>query len=218
MAWQGVVDTPASLLCYPGSPDAAHTPSTAKPLTIPKVEFIAPWLIAALLVAGCSTTPTEPTPQPTATATPIPTPSATPAPTPTSTPEPSPTPTPEPPKVLFRYSFALRLLQSGQYEDAIPQFDIVIRVLPNFAQAYSGRGLAYFHEEQVDLAFEDFNRAIELDAELADAYMNRAAVYVKREDLISARRDMETALSLFEEQGEEDGAKEVRRLLGLDEP
>ena len=186
-------------------------PFTAKPLNIPRVEIIAPGLIAALLLAGCSTTPPEPTPQPTAT--PLPTPSATPAPTPTPTPVSTPTPTPEPPQVLFRYSFAVRLLRSGQYEDAIPQFDIVIRLLPDFAEAYNGRGLASFHEEQEDLAFEDFDKAIELNPSLAEAYTNRAAVYLKREDFVHARRDMLTALSLFEEQGEQESADEVRRLL-----
>ena len=110
------------------------------------------------------------------------------------------------------------MLGAGQYEEAIAQFDIVIRVLPKFAQAYNGRGMAYFHEDEFDLAFEDFDTAISLKPDLADAYMNRVAVHLTREQIPEAISDMRKALSLFEEQGKDERAKEVRVMLNIQEP
>ena len=177
---------------------------------------------AALIAAACSnaTTESKPTPTPPATATPIPSPTATatPVPTPTAvptaTPTVEPTPTSQPPDALFRYTFAVTLLQAAQYEDAIPQFGMVIRILPNFAHAYHGRALAYFHEEQEELALEDFSKAIELKPDFADAYRNRGVLYMKTGDIAKGASDLHKARDLYEEAGNAAGVKDVNSYLG----
>ena len=162
---------------------------------------LAPYLVgAALIAAACSTT-TPATP----TATPVPVPTATPTPVPTPlltatpTPEPTPTATAEPPDVLFRYTQAVRLLRAAQWEDAIPAFDIVLRVLPDFAEAYHGRGLAFYQNEQEEPALEDFNKAIELKAGL------RRRVQEQGSALSELRRHLEGG------GGPAEGARTLRR-------
>ena len=169
----------------------------------------------ALMAGACSTPP--PPPEPTTTPTPVPTPS--PSPTPAPTPEPSPTPTPEPPDVLFRYTYAVRLLQSGQYDEAVPQFDIVIRFLPDFAQAYHGRGLAHYNAERIEEALTDFSNAIELDPDYADAYRNRGMLYANLGDIQKSITDLRIAMLLYQEAGQLEGFEDIRRqLFGLGEP
>ena len=181
----------------------------------PRLKIAVPNLILALLFSGaCSiATPPEPAPTvaPTATATPAPTP--TPEPTPTPTPEPTPTATPVPPDPLFRYTYAVNLLRSAQYEEAIPPFGIVIRVLPDFAEAYHGRGLAHYHEEQEELALEDFNKAIELKPEYADAYRNRGVLHMNAGNLLRGTDDLQRALELYEAAGNTEGAEDARTFL-----
>jgi tetratricopeptide (TPR) repeat protein len=155
----------------------------------------------ALLVAACSdsgssgqpTPTTEPLPTPIIAATA--TPSPLPEPSPTPSPEPDPSPTPEI-QALFEYMRAVNLLEAAQYEDAIPAYGLVIRKLPDLAIAYNGRGLAYYHEERLALALEDFSKAIELKSGYADAYANRAVVHRDQGDTEKATADLEKAIEL----------------------
>ena len=175
----------------------------------------------AILSSGCETSkiamPTT-APQLASTATQAPTFTAQPISIPTSTPlsrkpTANPTATAQPPDVLFRYTNAVQLLRAAQYEDAIPQFGIVIRVLPDFAKAYHWRGLAYYNDDQKELALEDFNKAIELKPSFADAYRNRAVLYLNKGNIKSAIFDIEQALSIYQERGDSEKAKEVMNLL-----
>ena len=160
---------------------------------------------AALVLAACGSSDTAPTPA--ATATVEPTPTA--APTATATPE----PTPRSGAVFNRYLRAQGLLRSAQYEQAIPQFDVVLRIHPDFAEAYHGRGLAYYNEDQREFALADFDKAIELKPDYADAYRNRGVLYTNRGELSLAVPDLQRALLLYEQKGEQEKAADVRRLL-----
>ena len=172
-------------------------------------------VLTALMAWGCSNSVEAPTPapEPTSTATPAPTPTATPTPTP----EPTPSPTAEV-DVLFTYTYAKRLLQSSLYEEAIPQYDIVIRVMPNFALAYHGRGLALFHEEQPELALEDFDKAIVLKPEFADAYMSRGILYRDGGEPDKSESDFEKALTLYLADGNLRGVNSAQKALEGEEP
>ncbi len=162
---------------------------------------------AAALGAACGSEEPEPT------ATPVPTPEATATPAPTATPTPEPEPTVRSGVVFTRYLQAQGLLRSGRYDEAIPQFDVVIRIHPDFAEAYHGRGLAYYNEEQRDFALADFNKAIELKPDYADAYRNRGVLYTNRGELSLGVPDLQRALLLYEQDGEEEQAADIRRLL-----
>lgn len=162
--------------------------------------------LAVLLVAGACSNGAQPVVQtptvtvvPTETPLPSPTPSPTPSPSPTATATPTRSPTPVSPAAgLFEYSRAIRLLEVQEFTQAIAAFGLVIRKLPDFAEAYRGRGVAYYREELMDLALEDFGIAIELKPGLAAAYADRAAVYEDLGDVDKAVADLEKAISTYD--------------------
>ena len=179
-----------------------------------------PALLAAALLVGCSESGTEPTPAaptseaaPAATATPAPAPSPTPSPSPSPEPSPEPEPTPAQTGVLFDYLYAVRLIEAAQWKDAIPAFGLVIRRLPEYGRAYFGRGLAYYNEEQLAPALEDFDRAIELEPTLAQAYKQRGMLHRDEGRTELAVSDLERALDLYQRRGDLARAVEVSQLL-----
>ena len=94
----------------------------------------------------------------------------------------------------------------------------MIRRLPDFAEAYHGRGLAYYHNEQEPLALEDFTKAIELKPQFADAYRNRAVTYLNRGEVRKAVLDLTAAMALFQEKGDLRAVEDIRRMIGQTEP
>lgn len=92
-------------------------------------------------------------------------------------------------------------MRAGLYEDAIPDFSLVIRILPEFAEAYYGRGVSYFRQEDpvYNLALEDLDKAIELSPGMANAYRERGALYTAQEDKEQAIADLEKAISLYDD-------------------
>ena len=184
--------------------------------------------LAAIFLAACSSTPPLPTPTatplPTATASPTATPTATPMPTatpaPTTVPEPTATPTREPTvtptpqsTALFSYTRAVRLFTVAEYKDAIQAFDLVIRSMPEFAEAYNGRGLAFYKDERPELALEDFDKAIEIKPTFAQAYANRGVLHLESGDTERAIADLEKALSLYDRVLDPDIIAQVTALL-----
>ena len=63
--------------------------------------------------------------------------------------------------------------KSGQYDAAVADFDVAIRLRPNFTDAYNNRGVAKHKLGQYDGAVADFDVAIRLRPSFADAYNNR---------------------------------------------
>jgi len=115
--------------------------------------------------------------------------------------------------MMFRYTHAVGLLQAAQYEEAIQQLDMVIRVLPKFAQAYHYRGLAFYHNVQKDMALEDFNMAIDLKPDFAEAFRNRGVLRVTAGDVLGGLTDLDRALALFEEAGNSEMVQDILDLL-----
>ncbi len=71
----------------------------------------------------------------------------------------------------------IALIDDGQYEQAIEEFNQAIELDPNCATAYNNRAYAYIRKGQWDLAIADCNKAIELDPNQAAPYNNRAHAY-----------------------------------------
>ena len=172
---------------------------------------------ALLCLAACSQDAPEPTPLPTQTPTPPPTatppPTPTPAPTATPTPQPEPTVTATPQAALFEYSRAVRLLRVEEFRDAINAFDLVIKKLPNFGRAYFGRGLSFYGDERLELALEDFNKAIELELDFPGSYVARARLYIDQEDIAAARADLQDALDVAHSIRDADVIRAARLML-----
>jgi len=169
-----------------------------------------------LVATACSSTP-EPNPTPYA-ITPTPTAVTTPTFDPTPSPTPEPTATVEPASAMFRYMHGVQLLNAAQWEDAIPQFDLVIRLLPDFAEAYFYRAIAFHNEKHDELALQDLSSAIQLKPDYAKAYMNRGVLLVQQGEIVGGVADLQKALALFEADGDQIGIQEVQRILSGSRP
>lgn len=86
----------------------------------------------------------------------------------------------------------LALLARGLTNDAIASYDESIRLDPNQADSFNGRGACWYVKKEYDKAIADYNQALKLNPELADAFRNRG----------SARRDkgeLELAIADYDE-------------------
>ena len=84
-------------------------------------------------------------------------------------------------------------LGSGRAAQAVASFSQALKSAPDFLPALSGRGTAYLRLNLLDLALNDFNRAIELAPDRADYYMARASVSLIREDFPAMCQDFRAA-------------------------
>ena len=115
--------------------------------------------------------------------------------------------------VLFTYMYAVQLLESQLYEEAIPQLNIVVRRLPDLGRGWYYRGMAYRHEGQFEFALEDLNKAIELKPEFGPAYKERGILFSETGEPAKAIEDLETALSLYHPTREAYHIGETRQVL-----
>ena len=89
-----------------------------------------------------------------------------------------------------QYDLGMQYLMEGSYEEAIVAFNEAIRIDPNQASAYLGRGAAYVGsgetEENLAAALSDYQKAVELDGQNAEGYLGSAEVYVLQEEYAAA--------------------------------
>jgi tetratricopeptide (TPR) repeat protein len=76
---------------------------------------------------------------------------------------------------------------NGQYDLAINDFNQIIRINPQYMDAYNRRcivydkrGNSYMNKGQYDLAIEDFTRVIEIYPQSADVHFNRGISYLSK--------------------------------------
>ena len=114
---------------------------------------------------------------------------------------------------LFEYTEAVYLARATEYKDAIAAYSHVLRIMPDFALAYHGRGVAYHEEEQFKKALKDFDSAIKSDPLLARAYKSRALTYLEMGDEKNSLTDLNMALSLYHSRRDALDIVEARILL-----
>ena len=83
-----------------------------------------------------------------------------------------------------------------EFDRGVADFERAVKLAPEMAWAYQGRGTAFMYQGKMAEAIADFNRAIELDPEIAWAYFNRglAKVYIGQE--AEAQKDFDECLRL----------------------
>jgi tetratricopeptide (TPR) repeat protein len=86
--------------------------------------------------------------------------------------------------------------QSKQYQQAIIDYDQVIKISPNNVEAYNNRGVAYKELKQYQYAMSDYNKAIQLDQNYAAAYFNRGTVYNDIGDIHSTLSNYSKSIEL----------------------
>jgi len=103
---------------------------------------------------------------------------------------------PESAKAYNDRGIAFRM--NGNQKDAINYFSKAIDINPDYAEAYSNRGLSYASSqiEDYELALADFNKAIEKNPENGEYYFLRANIYYERREYDKAWDDINKAKTL----------------------
>lgn len=83
-----------------------------------------------------------------------------------------------------------------EYDNAVKDFTVALRSMPDSAQLYHARGQAYHFQGKYDQALADFNQTIRLDPTLAVAYSDRGAAYKDLGDYGRAHEAFSEAIRL----------------------
>ena len=87
-------------------------------------------------------------------------------------------------------------------DKAITDYDIAIKLKPDYAEAYTWRGTAYNRKSEFDKAISDTNKTIELKPNYAEAYYIRGFTYGMRGDLSLAINDFTRVIELNPDNGD----------------
>lgn len=98
------------------------------------------------------------------------------------------------PMQLFKEGYDA--FQSGNLDLAFARFNEVIRLRPNFADAYSAKGAVYGMRRDLDHAIEQFSEAIRLNPKNAAYYSNRGGASGEKGDNTRAIQDLSKAISM----------------------
>ncbi|MBI2485732.1 MAG: tetratricopeptide repeat protein, partial [Deltaproteobacteria bacterium] len=96
--------------------------------------------------------------------------------------------------IYFYRGFAY--LTKGDFDNAITDYNEVIKIKPDLAEAYNNHGLAYLNKKEYISAIADFNQAIQLKPDYAIAYVNRGLTYHYKGDQNLAIADHNQAIKL----------------------
>jgi tetratricopeptide (TPR) repeat protein len=86
--------------------------------------------------------------------------------------------------------------QRQGYQQAVSDYDVVLRLNSNDTQALTGRGHAKFALGEYEAALADYEQVIKLVPENATAFVNRGDIHQRLGNWEPARADFETALSI----------------------
>jgi tetratricopeptide (TPR) repeat protein len=91
---------------------------------------------------------------------------------------------------------ANRAYLSGDFDRAIAEYSIAIKVDPSRTESYVMRGLAWSQKGDYTRAIADFDRALKVDPTLATAYDNRGIIHAASGDHDAAIADFDKASAL----------------------
>ncbi|MEM8856957.1 MAG: tetratricopeptide repeat protein [Chloroflexota bacterium] len=94
------------------------------------------------------------------------------------------------------FSLGLLFQSTGEYDQAIANYDQVIKIDPQDAGAFNNRGNAYARKGDLDQAIADYDQAIALDPQYAFSFNNRGLAYSDKGDLDQAIADLNQAIAL----------------------
>jgi tetratricopeptide (TPR) repeat protein len=86
--------------------------------------------------------------------------------------------------------------QLKQYDRAISDYTVAIKLQPDCAPCYNNRGMAYGAKDLADAAIIDFNDAIHLAPKDFNGYFNRGNVYYGKNDFDHAIADYTAAIAI----------------------
>lgn len=87
-------------------------------------------------------------------------------------------------------------MKSGNYRQAISEYNKAVHLVPNNAFNYYNRALAYYKLGHYHQAITDYNHALRLKPRSAESYNGRALVYFKQGNNVSGCQDIQKACEL----------------------
>jgi Tfp pilus assembly protein PilF len=96
---------------------------------------------------------------------------------------------------------ALSSFTKGEYSESICNLSKILLLDPKHQLAYLTRGVAYTKTDRVNLAIQDFDRAIETNPEYDRAYHLRGVAYASLGEHEKAVQDFDKAIALNPEYG-----------------
>jgi tetratricopeptide (TPR) repeat protein len=88
------------------------------------------------------------------------------------------------------------LVNQGQYDEAVKNFDKIIATYPTLSVAFIGRGTAYAMSRNLQPAIVDFSEAIRLQPDLMEAYKRRGQARAAAGQESEGIQDLNDALAL----------------------
>jgi len=98
--------------------------------------------------------------------------------------------------MMMHNNLASSLDKEGKITEALDHYNEVIRLKPDFANAYNQRGSLYVRLGQHQLAINDYNEAIRLKPDYANAYNNRGSAYSRLGQYELATKDYNEAIRI----------------------
>ena len=99
--------------------------------------------------------------------------------------------------VRTEYESAMRMMESQQYEQGIAALVQVTEAAPNVTAAHIDLGIGYARSDDLDKAEQSFRKALELNPRHPIAYNELGMVYRRKGMFREARASYEKALELF---------------------
>lgn len=97
---------------------------------------------------------------------------------------------------LAYLSRGIAYLDEKNYEKAISDFDIALKLQPGYGDVFFSRGIAFMNLLRLEQALDDFDIAINKDPKKADGYHNRGNVYLLMKKYDKAILDFNKAIEL----------------------
>ena len=126
--------------------------------------------VLILLLAGCGQTPTA---QP-------------------------PTPGEPPTTALEYFRQGNDFSRAGEFDNAAEQYEQALEIDPQYVDAMTNLGVAYYNLGQLDKAIEQYNRAIEIAPDDADIRSNLAAAHVQMHQSTGDPEELDSAVEQYE--------------------
>jgi tetratricopeptide (TPR) repeat protein len=96
--------------------------------------------------------------------------------------------------VLYNRGIAYSNENVNDKDRAIADYSLAIKYDPTYPYPYNNRGVAYYDDDKLDLAVDDFTKAIYLNNSYASAFFNRSLVWGKKKMLIKSLSDLNSSI------------------------